>query len=175
RLVTVDRSEILGIIDRQGSLTPCRIICVSWLGQIVAGCPIDRTAMTWAHDWAIDQFSAMTATAAAQAGVRYLELNGAFNAPRGVRGGRERPHRVGARRLGRPGPAPARHRHQRGAAVDAPASPRPRPDGPLRHRVLLVARARGALRDRRGRQPPRRLIPRWGRRPGGAGGGGVRG
>jgi hypothetical protein len=29
--------------------------------------------------WAIDQFSAMTATAAAQAGVRYLELNGAFN------------------------------------------------------------------------------------------------
>jgi len=27
-LVTVDRSEIFGIIDRQGSLTPSRIICV---------------------------------------------------------------------------------------------------------------------------------------------------
>ena len=61
------------------SPVPARSRNLSWLGQIAAGCPIDRTAMTWAHDWAIDQFSAMTATAAAEAGVRYLELNGAFN------------------------------------------------------------------------------------------------
>src|SRR4029453_13294655 len=80
RLVTVDRSEILGIIDRQGSLTPCRIICVSWLGQIVAGCRTARRAVPWAHDGGIDQFSAMPATPAPRAGVRYLELNGAFNA-----------------------------------------------------------------------------------------------
>jgi lysophospholipase L1-like esterase len=61
------------------SPVPARMRRLSWLGQVWAGCPIDRAAMTWAHDWAIDQFSAMTATAAAQAGVRYLELKGAFD------------------------------------------------------------------------------------------------
>jgi lysophospholipase L1-like esterase len=58
---------------------PARMRRLSWLGQVRAGCPLDRAAMTWAHDWAIERFSAMTATAAAQAGVRYLELKGAFN------------------------------------------------------------------------------------------------
>jgi lysophospholipase L1-like esterase len=61
------------------SPVPARMRSLSWLGQIWAGCPIDRKAMIWAHDWAIEQFSAMTATAAAQAGVRYLELKGAFD------------------------------------------------------------------------------------------------
>jgi lysophospholipase L1-like esterase len=61
------------------SPVPARMRNLSWLGQIWAGCPVDREAMTWAHEWAIEQFSAMTSTAAAQAGVRYLEMKGGFD------------------------------------------------------------------------------------------------
>jgi lysophospholipase L1-like esterase len=61
------------------SPVPARMRPLSWYGQIVAGCPVEPAAMVWAHDQMIEEFSAMTRGAAADVGVRYLELKGAFD------------------------------------------------------------------------------------------------
>jgi lysophospholipase L1-like esterase len=67
------------VVQGYASPVPRSARSLSWWDQIWAGCPVERDAMTWAHDNAVLKFSAMTRTAAANAGVRYLEMEGAFN------------------------------------------------------------------------------------------------
>ena len=68
------------ILQGYASPVPSRIRPLSWWDQIWAGCPADPSAMAWAHDWVTPEFARMVRTAAAGVpGVRFLDMNGAFN------------------------------------------------------------------------------------------------
>jgi lysophospholipase L1-like esterase len=67
------------VLQGYASPVPARMRPLGWWGQFGSGCPVDATAMNWAHETVLPRFSRMSREAADAAGARYMELAGAFD------------------------------------------------------------------------------------------------